>query len=67
MDSVWLLNVVGANRVILLDDNLQFVKELIPQSTGLKLPARLCLDQTRRKLLVADCGNFRVVVFDVLS
>ena len=56
----------GTNRVILLDDNLQFVKELIPQSIGLKRPIRLYLDRNRKKLLVADYNNKRVVVFDVL-
>ena len=57
----------GGNRIILLNDELQFVKELIPPSSGLKNPIRLCLDRNRKKLFVAEYSfNGRIVVFDIL-
>ena len=58
----------GAHRIVLLNDELQFVKELIPQSSGTKHPFRLCLDRNRKKLFVAEQHNTgRVVVFDILN
>ena len=56
-----------ANRIVLLNDELQFVKELIPQSSGMTYPFRLCLDRNRKKLFVAEYNNSRVVVFDILN
>ena len=57
----------GGNRIILLNAGLQFMKELIPRSSGLKCPARMCLDRNRKKLFVAEYNsNGRVVVFDIL-
>ena len=58
---------LGANRIILLNDELQFVKEIIPPSGGLNHPNRMCLDRNRKKLFVAEyISNGRVVVFDIL-
>ena len=57
----------GSHRVILLDDDLEFVKELIPQSTGLINPKGLFLDRNRKKIFVADYSNKRVIVFDVIT
>ena len=53
------------NRVVLLNDELQFVKELIPQSSGTTYPFRLCLDRNRKKLFVAYFSIGRVIVFDI--
>ena len=44
----------GSSRIILLNDDLELVKELIPESTGLSFPKGLCLDRSRKKLFVAD-------------
>ena len=57
----------SGHRVVLLNEELQFVKELIPQSSGMSYPFRLCLDRSRKKLLVSEWTSSRVVVFDILN
>ena len=57
----------GDQRIVLLNDELQFVKDLIPQSSGMTYPFRLCLDRSRKKLFVAEYNTRRVVVFDILN
>ena len=57
----------GAHRILLLNDELQFVKELIPQLSGTTYPFRLGLDRNRKKLFVAELYSNRVVVFDILN
>ena len=56
-----------SNRIILLNDELQFVKELIFQSSRTTNPFRLCLDRNRKKMFVAEFNNSLVVVFDILN
>ena len=56
----------STSRVVMLNDELKFVKELIPTSIGLKNPTRLCLDKKRKRLYVADHSNARVCAFEVL-
>ena len=53
----------GGKRVVLLDEEMKFVKELIPDFVWVSGPSRLCLDRKNRRLLVAD--ERRVVIFDL--
>ena len=60
----------SGKRIVLLNDELQFVKDLIPPSSGTTSPFRLCLDRNRKKLFVAEFHTRvvgRVVVFDILN
>ena len=56
----------GANRVVMLSNELKFVKDLIPTSIGLKDLIRLCLDEKQKRLYVADYLNARVWAFNIL-
>ena len=57
----------GSNRVVLLNDKLEFLKELVPTSFELENPIRLCLDRNRKKLFVADFKKSRVVCLDLIN
>ena len=56
----------STNRVVMLNDELKFVKELIPKSIRLNNPIRLCLDKKKKRLYVADFSNARVCAFNIL-
>ena len=53
----------GAKRVVMLNEELEFVEELIPTSMGLKDPKRLCLDKKTKRLYVADYNSPQIAIF----
>ena len=54
------------NRVVMLNNKLELVKELIPTSMRLEYPLSLCLDKRRKRLYVADHSNGCVFAFNML-
>ena len=57
----------GSKRVVMLDNELRFMKELIPESIGLSDPMRIGLDCKRGRLLVANFLGDTVIVFDFMA
>ena len=58
-----------ANRIILLNKELTFVKELIPQISGLNFSyynMSIFMDRYRNRLFVRMCNEQRIIVFDLL-
>ena len=55
----------GNNRVVLLDSNLEFVKDLIPSSAGMKDICALHLVEQHGKLYVSDDTNDKLTVFQL--
>ena len=55
----------GNNRVVLLDSNLEFVKNLIPSSAGIKNNRVLHLAEKNEKLYVSDNTNHKLAVFQL--
>ena len=54
------------NRVIILNAELEFVKELIPPHIGLQQPFRLCLDESKERLHVGEYSRGgRVMIFNI--
>ena len=55
----------GSKRVVMLDNELRFVKELIPESIGLGDPMRICFDRKQERLFVAEYFGAGVIAFDL--
>ena len=53
------------NRVVLLNSRLEYIKEIIPSSEGLKSSFKICLDEFHRIFFVADSLNKRLLVYDI--
>ena len=53
------------NRIIQLNASLEFVRELIPRSVGLKQPWRMHLHEDRRRLYIAEDGESTIAIFDL--
>ena len=52
------------NRIIQLNASLEFIREFIPGSVGLKEPARMHLHEDRRRLYIAEYGQRGIAIFD---
>ena len=55
----------GNNRVVLLDSNLEFAKDLIPASAGMKTIFAVCLEKQYDRLYVSDYCNNKLAVFQL--
>ena len=53
------------NRVIQLDASLEFIREYIPESVGLKEPRRMHLHEGKRRLFVAERNEQNIAIFDL--
>ena len=53
------------NRIIQLNASLEFVKELIPGSVGLKKPMRMHLHENKRRLYIAEFNETNITVIDL--
>ena len=54
----------GNNRILSMNSSLSSVQELtLPVDGGIKQPRSLCLDESRGRLYVGECGSGRVLVF----
>ena len=60
----------ASKTIALLNDRLEFVKELVPGTVGLKNPSRICLDRAHQRLFVVDQEeegySSKVLVFNLL-
>ena len=52
------------NRIIQLNASLEFIREFIPGSVGLKKPMRMHLHEDRRRLYIAVDGESNIAIFD---
>ena len=53
------------NRIIQLNESLEFVKEFIPGSVGLNYPWRMHLHENMRRLYIAEGGQQNISIFDL--
>ena len=52
------------NRIIQLNESLEFIREFIPGSAGLEKPRKMHLNEDRRCLYVAEYGKRNITIFD---
>ena len=60
-----LVSCFGSNKVVLLNSKLEFVKDFIPTSANIRNNDRICLDEERGYLYVADCDERTISVFEL--
>ena len=53
------------NRIIQLDASLEFIREFIPGSVGLKNPRRMHLHEKRRRLFIGELKERNINIFDM--
>ena len=53
------------NRIIQLNASLEFIKEFIPGTAGLKKPRRMHLHENRRRLYIAEYDDPNITIFDL--
>ena len=55
------------NRIIQLNASLEFIREFIPGSVGLKIPWRMHLHENTRRLYIAEYDERNIKIFDFES
>ena len=53
------------NRIIQLNASLEFIREFIPGSVGLKNPRRMHLHENTRRLYIAERDERNIAIFDL--
>ena len=53
------------NRIIQLNASLEFIREFIPGSFGLRTPARMHLHEEKKRLFIAERNKHNIAVFDL--
>ena len=53
------------NRIIQLNASLEFIREFIPESAGLKKPSRMHLNEDRRRLYIREFNIRNIKIFDL--
>ena len=56
---------INNNRIIQLNASLEFIREFIPGSVGLKKPIRMHLREDKRCLYIAEYGVRNIKIFDL--
>ena len=55
------------NRILLMNSNLELIRELVLSEHNLEKPFRMCLDRSSGRLFVAEQGQHRLKIFEFPS